>query len=114
MIKNRLPIGGKGKGKGKGKDGKGLGGGKFWGKGKGKDGNGRGATWGAQASTWVERRACHGCLELGDILRDCPKGAGGGKGRAASLALEDASGSPVVTRSTFASFCCEVSSCWLC
>ena len=90
---------GKGKGKGKGKDGKGF----DKCKGKGKDGKGKGAPWGVQTSSWIERPACHGCLEVGHILRDCPK-ASDGKGHAASLALEDASGPPDVTRGTFASF----------
>ena len=50
--------------------------------------------WGAQSPSWVERRACHGCKEIGHILRDCPKAAAAGKGRAASVALEDAAGPP--------------------
>ena len=62
---------------------------------------------GVTSRQWVERRACHGCIEIDHILRDCPKAAGAGKGRATSLALEDGSAAAPrgpVSRGAFASF----------
>ncbi len=104
---------GKGYGGGHGKGyGKGYGRGKGYGDGKGGNdaGKGYGKGYGEKGygeSEWIERRACHGCNEVGHILRDCPKAGGAGKDRAASLALEDgaatAPGGPV-SRGTFASF----------
>ena len=82
-------VGKGGKGKGKGKTGKGYGnwkgGNGNWGGGKGNDwnnkgGKGKGKENGKGAGTWVEKRACHNCGEVGHLAWQCTqpkKGKGG-------------------------------------